>query len=60
VEAAKEIAPEVGLAEEVAMGEAAKGAIEAAQAIGPDAVEQVQQSLTEQMVDLSREHDNTS
>jgi MFS family permease len=57
VEAAKEIAPEVGLAEEVAMTEAAKGAIEAAQDIGPDAVKQIQQSLTEQILDPSREHD---
>jgi MFS family permease len=57
VEAAKEIAPEVGLAEEVAMTEAAKGAIEAAQDIGPDAVKQIQQSLPEQILDPSREHD---
>ena len=60
VEAAKEIAPKVGLAEEVAITEAAKGAIEAAQAIGPDAAAQVQQSLTERMIDLPREHDKTS
>jgi len=58
VEAAKEIAPDAGLAQEVAIAEAAKGAIEAAQAIGPDAVAQVQQSLTEQMVDLSDKHDH--
>jgi len=58
VEAAKEIALEVGLAEEVAMTEAAKGAVEAAEAIGPDAAAQVQQSLTEQMVDSSRKNDH--
>jgi MFS family permease len=52
VEAAKAIAAETGLAEEVAVAKAAEGALEAAEAIGPEAVAEVVESLPEETLAL--------
>ena len=51
VEAAKELAAETGLSEEAAVAEIAKGALEAAEALGADAVEQLKTIFPEQISD---------
>jgi MFS family permease len=48
IEAAKEVASDAGLSEEVAAAEAARGAMEAAEALGPEAVAQVEATLDEE------------
>jgi MFS family permease len=45
VKAARELAPESGIDEEVAMAEAARGALDAAVALGPKAVAEVEASI---------------
>ena len=53
IEAAKEIAAQTGLSEESAVAKAAEGALQAAEAIGPEAVAQVAESLPEEVLALS-------
>jgi hypothetical protein len=48
IEAARDVAPDAGLSQEVAVAEGAQGAMEAAEAIGPEAVAQVQATLDEE------------
>ncbi len=48
IEAAKEAASDAGLSEEVAAAEAAQGAMEAAESLGPEAVAQVEAKLDEE------------
>jgi hypothetical protein len=53
VEAAKEIAAEIGLPEEVAVAEAEKGALEAAETLGPEAVDRVKDALAGEVPEKS-------
>jgi hypothetical protein len=52
IEAAKEVAAHIGLTEEAAVGKAAEGALQAAEAIGPEAVAEVVESLPEEILAL--------
>ena len=59
IEAAKEIAAQTGLSEESAVAKAAEGALQAAEAIGPEAVAQVAESLPEEILPLDIKEDKT-
>ncbi len=52
IEAVKEIAAQTGLSEESAVAKAAEGALQAAEAIGPEAVAEVVESLPEEILAL--------
>jgi len=52
IEAAKEIAAQTGLSEESAVARVAEGALQAAEAIGPEAVAEVAESLPEEILPL--------
>lgn len=59
IEAAKEIAAQAGLAEEAAVAKAVEGALQAAEAIGPEAVAEVAESLPEEILPLGIKEDKT-
>jgi len=50
IEAAKEVAAHIGLSEEAAVDKAAEGALQAAEAIGPEAVAEVVEALPEEIL----------
>jgi len=53
MEAAREVAAQAGLSEEVAVAKAAEGVLLAAEAIGPEVVAEVAESLPEEVLPLS-------
>jgi len=53
IEAAKEVAAQIGLPEEMVVAKAVEGVLLAAEAIGPEAVAQVAESLPEEVLALS-------
>ena len=52
IEATREVAAHTGLSEETAVAKAAEGVLLAAEAIGPEAVAEVAESLPEEILNL--------
>ena len=54
---AREVAVQIGLSEDVAVAKAAEGALQAAEAIGPEAVAEVAESLPDEILALGDKGD---